>query len=142
MSGSHAHPTLYVIAGPNGAGKTTFAKEFLPRFAHCEEFVNSDLIATGLAPFDPSSTALQAGKIMVSRLRSLVSQRKTFGLETTLSGRNHVRLLKQALKAGYSVSLIYLWIPNVGLALRRVWERVQSGGHGVKEVDVRRRFGR
>lgn len=42
---------VYVIAGPNGAGKTTFAREFLPRFAKCQEFVNADLIATGLAPF-------------------------------------------------------------------------------------------
>ena len=96
MSGSHAHSTLYVIAGPNGAGKTTFAREFLPRFAHCDEFVNSDMIATGLAPFDPSGAALEAGRIMVTRLRSLVSQRQSFAIETTLAGRNHARLLKQA----------------------------------------------
>ena len=36
---------VYIIAGPNGAGKTTFAKEFLPRHAHCPNFVNADLIA-------------------------------------------------------------------------------------------------
>ena len=139
---THGRPTLYVIAGPNGAGKTTFAREFLPRFAHCEEFVNSDMIASGLAPFDPSVAALEAGRIMVTRLRSLVSQRQSFAVETTLAGRNHARLLKQARKVGYSVTLMYLWIPTVGLALRRIWERVQSGGHAVPERDVRRRFGR
>lgn len=136
------HPTLYVIAGPNGAGKTTFARGYLPRFAKCDEFVNSDLIAGGLAPFDPGSAALEAGRIMVARLRGLLMQRQTFAFESTLSGRNHARLLKDARKAGYSVTLMYLWLPTVGLALWRVWERVQSGGHAVPERDVRRRFGR
>lgn len=44
---------IIIIAGPNGAGKTTFAKEFLPKEANCPTFVNADLIAAGLAPFDP-----------------------------------------------------------------------------------------
>ena len=51
---------LYVIAGPNGAGKTTFANKFLPDFANCEEFINADLIARGLAPFAPESMAMKA----------------------------------------------------------------------------------
>ena len=39
------NPNCYVIAGPNGAGKTTFATEFLPLYANCRNFINSDLIA-------------------------------------------------------------------------------------------------
>ncbi len=46
-------PKVYVIAGPNGAGKTTFAKEYLPGYASCLEFLNADLIAAGLNPFAP-----------------------------------------------------------------------------------------
>lgn len=57
-------PYLFVIAGPNGAGKTTFAREFLPRFAKCREFVNADLIAGGLSPFAPGAAAVEAGRIM------------------------------------------------------------------------------
>jgi predicted ABC-type ATPase len=45
-------PTLYVIAGPNGVGKTTFANRYLPAEAKQLEFVNADLIAKGLSPFD------------------------------------------------------------------------------------------
>lgn len=30
---------LYVIAGPNGVGKATFAREFLPNYADCKNFV-------------------------------------------------------------------------------------------------------
>jgi predicted ABC-type ATPase len=48
-------PHLYLIAGANGSGKTTFAREFLPKFIHCREFLNADLMAEGIAPFAPES---------------------------------------------------------------------------------------
>ena len=51
----------YIIAGPNGAGKTTFANEFLPIEAECLNFINADLIAQGLSPFQPSKKAIAAG---------------------------------------------------------------------------------
>jgi predicted ABC-type ATPase len=44
---------LYIIAGPNGAGKTTFAREFLPNYADCKNFVNADLIAEAMGPSRP-----------------------------------------------------------------------------------------
>lgn len=49
-------PRVLIIAGPNGAGKTTFAREFLPHEADCPVFINADLIAEGLSPFDPSAS--------------------------------------------------------------------------------------
>jgi predicted ABC-type ATPase len=36
----------------------------------------------------------------------------------------------------------YLWIPSPDLALLRIRDRVESGGHNVPERDVRRRFSR
>ncbi len=38
--------------------------------------------------------------------------------------------------------MFYLWIPSPELALLRISDRVESGGHNVPERDVRRRFGR
>jgi len=61
---SAKNPSLYIIAGPNGAGKTTFATHFLPNYAECLEFVNADLIASGLSPFSPERAAIRAGRIM------------------------------------------------------------------------------
>ena len=52
LSKKPRQPTVYVIAGPNGAGKTTFASEFLPDFVQCREFLNANLIASGLSPDD------------------------------------------------------------------------------------------
>jgi predicted ABC-type ATPase len=48
-------PKYYIIAGPNGAGKTTFAENFLPVEAECLNFINADLIAKGIAPFNLES---------------------------------------------------------------------------------------
>ncbi|MDP3703002.1 MAG: Zeta toxin family protein, partial [Candidatus Omnitrophota bacterium] len=75
-------PNLYIIAGPNGAGKTTFAKEFLPHYAKCENFVNADLIAGGLAPFSPETAALRAGRLLLEQIQLLADRRSDFGFET------------------------------------------------------------
>jgi predicted ABC-type ATPase len=59
---------ILIIAGPNGAGKTTFAKEYLPNEAGCPVFVNADLIAEGLSPFQPDIVAIRAGRLMLSQI--------------------------------------------------------------------------
>ena len=69
---------LYIIAGPNGVGKTTFAREFLPHYADCKNFVNADLIAQGVAPFSPDTAALRAGRMMLNEIRSFSRRRKSF----------------------------------------------------------------
>ncbi len=79
-------PNLYVIAGPNGAGKTTFAKQFLPKYADCRNFVNADLIAQGLSPFAPDAVSARAGRLMLQQIREYASRNESFGFETTLSG--------------------------------------------------------
>jgi predicted ABC-type ATPase len=53
---------IIIIAGPNGAGKTTFAQEFLVGEANCPDFINADLIARGLSPFDPENAPFRPGK--------------------------------------------------------------------------------
>ncbi len=131
---------VYIIAGPNGAGKTTFAREFLPNYADCQNFVNADLIAAEMAPSSPESVAFQAGRRMLSEIELCRKRRIDFGFETTLSGKSHIGLIRRLKTAGYATHLFYLWIPSVDVALLRVKERVLKGGHGVPERDVRRRF--
>lgn len=84
----------YIIAGPNGAGKTTFAENFLPVEAECLNFINADLIAKGIAPFNPESVALEAGKVFLKRVHTIVSNRESFAFETTLSGLNYIESIK------------------------------------------------
>jgi predicted ABC-type ATPase len=59
---------LYIIGGCNGAGKTTASYTVLPDILECREFVNADEIARGLSPFNPESVAIEAGRLMLSRI--------------------------------------------------------------------------
>ena len=87
MKNKDQRPNLYIIAGPNGAGKTTFARKFLPDYAKCLEFVNVDLIASGLSPFAPERAAIHAGRLMLEQIHSLAERGVDFGFETTLAGK-------------------------------------------------------
>ena len=135
-------PTIYLISGCNGAGKTTFAKEFLPKEVKCLRFLNADEMARGLSPLDPAAGAARAARLLLSEVRSAIEGRRTFGLETTLSGLTYGRMLSNARERGYAVKLFYLWLPSATVAIRRVRERVRKGGHAVPSADVRRRYTR
>src|SRR6266853_2787937 len=131
-------PIIYVIGGPNGAGKTTFAREFLPA-AEVVEFLNADLLAAGLSPLRPERMGVQSARLLLTRWRELVKERRDFAFESTLSGFTYATMLQSARAADYEVRLCYLWLPSVALSLRRVRQRVRKGGHDVPEADLRRR---
>ena len=133
-------PTLFLIAGPNGAGKTTFASRFLPEESGELEFVNVDLIARGLSPFDPEAAAAAAGRIALTRVGRLIQARKTFAWETTLSGRTTIAWVRKAKEAGYFIKLVFIWIQSLEESIDRIRLRVREGGHDVPVRDVRRRF--
>jgi predicted ABC-type ATPase len=124
---------IVILAGPNGADKTTFAQEFLPKEAECPRFINVDLIAAGLSPFNPEVAAFQAGRLLVQEIVTLVHRRESFAFETTLSGLRYARLIPQWRKKGYFIKLIFLQLPNAELAIARVKARVAQGGHSSNE---------
>jgi predicted ABC-type ATPase len=131
-----------VIAGPNGPGKTTFAREFLPKSGSILHFVNADLIAAGLSPLHPELVAVAAGRIFLRELDRLLAARVDFAIESTLSGLSLLGRLRRWRAVGYRIEIIYLTLPSVSLALRRVATRVKQGGHDVSKADVIRRFQR
>ena len=133
---------VYIIAGPNGSGKTTFAKEYLPDYAKCQNFVNADLIAQGLSPFSPRSAAIRAGRLVLEQIHRLADKGVDFAFETTLSGKSYLPFLDELKKKGYAISIFFLWIPNPELAVDRIKDRVAAGGHDVPAIDVKRRFHR
>ena len=130
----------YIIAGPNGAGKTTFANSFLPREAQCLNYVNADLIASGLSPFKPESVAFQAGKLQLQKIEDIVKRKESFAFETTLSGLNYIRRIRTWQNLGYKVILYFLKLPNEEMAVDRVKLRVSEGGHDIPDVVIKRRF--
>ncbi len=132
---------LYIISGCNGAGKTTASYSVLPDMLDCKEFVNADEIARGLSPFQPDKVAIEAGRIMLNRIRELMVQKVDFAFETTLSTRSYRNFVKEAQLNGYFVTLIYFWLSSADLAIERVNRRVLAGGHNIPEDIIRRRYG-
>ena len=137
-----ARPHVLVIAGPNGAGKSTAARSFLRSPLSLLEFVNADVIAQGLSAFNPDAAAIQAGRIMLARLKQLAEERASFAFETTLASRSFARWIQELCGTGYVFDLFFFWIPSAELAIDRVATRVQQGGHHVPPHVVRRRYSR
>lgn len=120
-------PNLYIIAGCNGAGKTTASFNVLPQILNCREFVNADEIAKGLSPFRPESVAIQAGKLMLERIESLLHENVSFAIETTMATRSYKNLVLRAQEKGYNVSLLFFWLESPEMACERVHKRVSEG---------------
>jgi predicted ABC-type ATPase len=79
---------LYIISGCNGAGKTTASYTVLPEILDCREFVNADEIARGLSPFNPKSVAIEAGRLMLSRIEELLIRNESFSIKIAIGGKN------------------------------------------------------
>jgi len=124
----------------NGSGKSTAAPALLRDYLGITEFVNADVIALGLSAFGSENVSIQAGRIMLSRLKELASEKVDFAFETTLAARSYAAWLMKLQQAGYRAHLIYLWLPSAELAIARVANRVQRGGHDIPEDVVRRRY--
>ena len=131
---------LYIIAGCNGAGKTTASYTVLPDILNCQEFVNADEIARGLSPFQPEKVSIQAGRLMLARVKDLLEVEEDFAIETTLATKIYVNLIKQAQQKGHQVTLLFFWLNSPDLAAQRVKNRVQEGGHNIPEAVIRRRY--
>lgn len=131
---------IVIIAGPNGAGKTTFAREFLPNEAGCPVFVNADLIAAGIAPFQPETVAFHAGRLMLQEIARHTAENRSFAFETTLSGRTYAPMIDRWREQGYIVKLIFLSLASSEEAVARIAIRVRQGGHNIPVNTVIRRF--
>ena len=133
-------PKILILAGPNEAGKTTFAREFVRKELGFKHFVNADLIAAGMSPFEPELAAIAAGRVMLDQIKHLVKARENFVIETTLSGLGYARHISQWRSSGYHVSLIFLSLRSSNIALERVRNRVKQGGHNIPTDVIKRRF--
>lgn len=105
-------------------------------------FVNADLIAGGLSPLRPELAAITAARLVLAELDRLVRARTDFAFESTLSGMSYAGRIKRWKAAGYRIEMVFLHLPSVQLALKRIAARVKQGGHNVPRGDVLRRFTR
>ena len=131
---------LYIIAGANGSGKSTLASELLPKKSL--EFLNADDVAKEICPEKIESVKIKAGKIVLKKLDELLNSDKSFAIETTLSGKNHIKTIEKAKNLGYETVLIYSYLNTPEMCENRIKIRVLNGGHDIPKNDIIRRFHR
>jgi predicted ABC-type ATPase len=133
-------PEIHVIAGANGSGKSTISKSIVKQINI--PMIDPDAIAREINPANPAQASIQAGKTAISLTQIYINKPVSFGVETTLSGRNYLKLMKFLKEAKWTVNLIYIGIDNPETNIRRVRERVDRGGHNVPTDDICRRYER
>lgn len=135
-------PRLLILSGPNGAGKSTFAGVLLAAQPQSLTFLNADVEARRISPGNEAAAAIPAGRAVLTAMSQMIGDRESFAIETTLSGRRHLALARDAAKQGWMVDLHFLWLDSVALAMRRVDARVAAGGHDIPKNVIERRYRR
>jgi predicted ABC-type ATPase len=128
---------LVVLAGPNGAGKTTFYDAFLADSPL--PFLNADLFAaeTGLDSFE-------AARVLDATRDRMIESGLGFITETVFSDPygHKLQTLRNAVDAGYDVTLVYVGIASPELSSLRIDQRLEHGGHDVPRDRIAARFKR
>ena len=133
---------LVVVAGPNGAGKTTFVETFIKTTGL--RIVNPDEIARALSPDAPDTVAYEAAQLADTVRRDLVARRVSFCMETVFSdpAGEKVAFLREVRAGGYAVFVVFIGLTSSDLAIARVMQRVEAGGHDVPDEKIVARFPR
>ena len=132
---------VMIIAGPNGSGKTTFVSEYF-RASEMSVYISADAIAERLVsrPKEMDSVKIQAGRLFIKEIHELIEAGTNFIVEVTLSGKGFVRTISQLKRAGYTVTIVFIFLKSPETSVARVRNRVEAGGHHVPTEDVVRRF--
>ena len=132
---------VIIIAGPNGSGKTTFVSEYL-RDSEVSVYISADAIAERLVsrPEEMDSVKIQAGRLFIQEIQELIQSGTDFIVEVTLAGKGFARTISQLKDAGYTVTIVFIFLKSPETSVARVRNRVEAGGHHVPTEDVVRRF--
>lgn len=69
-----------------------------------------------------------------------ISKKQTFAIETTLSSKGYLQLIKRVQLIGYEVVLSFLWLPSFEISIKRVALGVKKGGHNIPPEVIERRY--
>jgi predicted ABC-type ATPase len=140
-------PEFWIIAGVNGAGKSTLVSDKDIRSVIGQfPFLNPDLPVSCLRASLPGISLIEANYAAVVAVEAIVERRiaddKSVGVETVLSSSKFMRHVDEARRRGFFLGMIYVGLPSVELAIRRVADRHALGGHDVPENRIRDRWTR
>ena len=73
-------------------------------------------------------------------MRRLIEAAQDFAVEVTLAGKGFERIISRLKRAGYTVTIVFIFLKSPEMSVARVRNRVAAGGHHVPTEDVVRRF--
>ncbi len=114
--------------------------EYLPDSG--TEYMSADAIAATLVstPADFDSVKVRAGRLFLENSQRLIQAGTDLVIEVTLAGRGFQRTIRQLKGAGYTVTIVFVFLESPELCVARVRNRVMAGGHHVPAEDIVRRF--
>jgi len=104
-------------------------------------YVNADEIAAERWPSDPSEHPREAARLADDLRAEMLEARRSFASETVFSHPSRLEMVRTAVDRGYLVTIHVVLVPEE-LAVQRVADRVNQGGHAIRESRIRQRFGR
>jgi len=134
-------PTYTIFAGVNGSGKSTLYNTLYIYHDNLGVRINSDeiLVANG-GDWRNAKDQAEAMKEAVRLIKDCIKRGISFNQETTLSGRSIINNILNAKKSGFKIKLHYIGLESSKLAIQRVADRVNKGGHGIPKEDIERRY--
>jgi len=139
-------PVLIFLAGPNGAGKTTFFDEYLQGLGL--PYVNADRIARALRDVHSTASSDEIDRRAFTQAEDLrtafVEAGLSFCTESVFSDPvgAKLRFLEDARTRGFAVFMIFIGLDSPALAVARVKQRAERGGHDIPDEKLHARFPR
>jgi len=132
-------PIFWIVAGPNGAGKSTVVNHVLDKNI---EVLNPDEYARNQLKSGSKSALFMGSKHILEDIETRLhaNQKSSFGIETTFSGKYHLRIMHQAKEKGWMVGLLFIGTDSYEMNIWRVRQRIQRGGHYVGPAEIKRRY--
>lgn len=134
-------PFVLVFAGPNGSGKSTLTNYLMNAGIDFGEYINPDEIAATLELPEPQRSR-QAQQIADFQRDRCLTSKVSFSFETVMSHPSKIELMMQAHRAGYDVAVYFVCTSDPEINIRRVENRVSSGGHDVPHDRIIARYWR
>lgn len=129
---------MYVFAGNNGSGKSTIRNLIIDHLGISVN-IDPDALARGIDSKHPEKRRVSSGKEAIRLARNCIQFHRDFSIETTLSGGNVIRLMRDAKEQGFEISMFYVGLGDYHLNIERVANRVKNGGHHISTEDIVRR---
>jgi len=131
-----------IVAGINGTEKSTLY-QLQPKLFSGTKRINADEILRDFGGNWKSAVDnIKAMKKEVQLLHEALQNKISIHVETTLAGtgKSQLRLIDEAHKNGFNVTLLYVTLNSADKAIDRVSQRVEKGGHGIPSDLIKERY--